>query len=76
MNVNDRKMPNNIVSQFGNSSGASIPVNICKNFKKKKNPKKNVVCLAGFGVGLTWASMVINLKSLKLIKIIKYHDNR
>ena len=71
MNIDEDKMPNNIVGMYGNSSGASIPINICKNYKKKTKRKDNLVCLAGFGVGLTWASMIINLTSLKFKKIIK-----
>jgi len=72
MNISEKIMPNNIVGLFGNSSGATIPINICNNFVKKKNFNDNTVCLAGFGVGLTWASAIINLSSLKYKKIIKY----
>ena len=72
MKVSEIKMPNNIVGLFGNSSGASIPINICKNFEKKTKLNDNIVCLGGFGVGLTWASAIINLSSLKYQNIIKY----
>ena len=76
MKIDEYKMPNDIVGTFGNSSGASIPINICKNFKKTSKKKENLVCLAGFGVGLTWASMVINLSSLKFKKLLNYDEIR
>lgn len=66
------KMPNNIVSQFGNSSGASIPTNITFNLGESLKNQSMLVCLAGFGVGLTWASMLINLGNLNFCKIINY----
>ena len=70
LKVPAKKIPNNIVGEYGNSSGATIPLNICKNFKKNKKRNENLVCLAGFGVGLTWSSMLINLSSLKYKKLL------
>ncbi|HUV84680.1 MAG TPA: 3-oxoacyl-[acyl-carrier-protein] synthase III C-terminal domain-containing protein, partial [Methanosarcinales archaeon] len=50
------KMPSNIVENFGNASGVSIPTVIAFNSIQGK------VCMAGFGVGLTWGSIVMDLK--------------
>lgn len=64
------KMPNNIVENFGNASGVTIPTNICFNLPDPKNEYK--ICLSGFGVGLTWASMILNIGKLNIKKIIEY----
>ncbi len=64
------KLPNNIVENFGNASGVTIPTNICHNLKN--TDKKLKLLLSGFGVGLTWASMVLDLEPLKFIDIIEF----
>jgi len=66
------KMPNNIVKKFGNSSGVSIPTNISYNLGKKLLNGSYLVCLAGFGVGLSWASIIIELENLSFCEIINY----
>lgn len=63
------KVPINIVEKFGNSSGATIPLNIAHNIDKIFK-KKIKVCMAGFGSGLTAASLITDLPKLKFCKII------
>ena len=53
MKVSYDKMPNNVVENFGNSSGATIPTAIAFNLGKKLLTDKYKICLSGFGVGLT-----------------------
>lgn len=72
LDVSYEKMPNNIVENFGNSSGATIPVNICFNLAEKLIENSYRVCLAGFGVGLTWSSMIMEIGKLDFCKIIEY----
>jgi 3-oxoacyl-[acyl-carrier-protein] synthase-3 len=72
MEVDRDKMPSNIVGSFGNSSGVSIPAVITNNLGNSLLTDVKQVCLAGFGVGLTWASMLLNLGKLKFNKIINY----
>ncbi len=72
LEVNYEKLPNNIVEKFGNSSGATIPTNLCYNFKDELLNKTLKVCLSGFGIGLTWASMLINIGKLDFCEIIEY----
>ena len=64
MGISREKMPMNIVSLYGNSSGCTVPINIIHNLGNRLmgNPMK--CCLAGFGSGLTWASMVIELGNM------------
>lgn len=66
------KMPSNIVENFGNASGASIPTNISYNLGDQLITNTLTVCMAGFGVGLTWAAFIQELGELKFNKIIKY----
>ncbi len=55
------KMPMNTVEEFGNSSGACIPVNITYNLADAMKTQKQRCCVSAFGSGLTWGAMVLNL---------------
>ena len=66
------KMPNNIVSHFGNSSGATIPTNICFNLADKIRENSFDVCLSGFGVGLAWGAIVMKLGPLRFCEFAEY----
>ena len=69
------KMPNNIVEIYGNSNSVTIPVNITHNLGSKLlQDKKLKLCLAGFGVGLTWASMILDMGSLNSCELIEYKE--
>jgi len=66
------KMPANIVENFGNASGATIPVNISFNLGENAVTNAYNVCFAGFGVGLTWAAIIQSLGNLSFNQIIYY----
>ena len=66
------KMPANIVENFGNASGATIPVAISFNLGDDITKNTYEVCFAGFGVGLTWAAIQQPLGILTFNKIIYY----
>ena len=72
MKVPPEKMPSNVVEHFGNSSGATIPTVITFNFGERMLSESYTVCLAGFGAGLTWASMLMPLGPLEFCKILDY----
>lgn len=72
MDVPYDKMPNNIVTNFGNASGVTIPTNITFNLGEQLLDNSYKLCLAGFGSGLTWSSMVIEMGNLKFCKIVEY----
>ena len=61
MEIAYERMPNNIVEHFGNASGATIPTNVTFNLGKRLLEQTLRLCFAGFGVGLTWAAMVMNV---------------
>jgi 3-oxoacyl-[acyl-carrier-protein] synthase-3 len=66
------KMPNNVVENFGNNGGASIPTAIAFNLGDRLLSQNIQVCLAGFGGGLTWSSMLTGLGNLGFNSLIEY----
>lgn len=72
MGVPPAKMPNDIVQNYGNSSGVSIPVTITHTLGKSLEQQHFNLCLAGFGVGLTWSSMLVSLGPLAFCRRIDY----
>lgn len=70
--ISKDKMPSNIVENFGNSSGASIPTVISYNLSDKLSKNSLLCCLAGFGVGLTWASQILEIGPLSFNQIIEF----
>lgn len=72
MKVPYAKMPNNVVERFGNSSGATIPMAIILNLANQIRDGHCHACLAGFGVGLTWSSMLMQLGRLNFCEMIDY----
>lgn len=72
MGVPEEKMPNNIVENFGNSSGATIPMTITFNLGNKLLKESFFVCMSGFGVGLSWASLLMQLENLTFCEMINF----
>lgn len=64
------KMPMNTVEEFGNSSGACIPVNITYNLAKEMTEHTYQCCLSGFGSGLTWGAMTLVLGELDFCEML------
>lgn len=63
------KVPYSCVKEYGNTSSASIPLAI--NHEQTMDTSKDLnVVLSGFGVGLSWATCITNLKNLENNKII------
>jgi len=72
MRVPYAKMPSNIVEHFGNSSGVTIPATIVYNLRERLLKEKFKVCLAGFGVGLSWGAMMLELGDVGFNDLIEY----
>jgi len=70
LDVPHEKMPCNIVENFGNSSGVSIPVAMTFNLGKRLENEHLNLCFAGFGTGLTWASMMFKIGKLRFNRTI------
>lgn len=72
MKVPYEKMPSNIVGKYGNSSGVSIPMVIADNLRERLLSGPLRACLAGFGVGLTWSSMLMPLGPFEFCDLIEF----
>jgi 3-oxoacyl-[acyl-carrier-protein] synthase III len=68
------KMPSNVVEKFGNASGVTIPTAISLNLTERLLSESFRVCLAGFGVGLTWASMLMRMGNMKFCGMVDYPE--
>ncbi len=58
LKLNDDQVYNNI-QKFGNTTAASIPIALCEAWEQGKIKEGDLVCLAAFGSGFTWASALI-----------------
>jgi 3-oxoacyl-[acyl-carrier-protein] synthase III len=54
----DEKVYNNI-QKYGNTTAASIPIALCEAWEKGLVKDGDLICLAAFGSGFTWASALI-----------------
>lgn len=70
--VSRDKMPANIVENFGNSSGVTIPIVTWFNASDEIKKKRLKICFSGFGVGLTWASLLMDIGPLSFCEMIEY----
>lgn len=72
MQVPYAKMPSNVVEQFGNSSGVTIPLALALNLRERVLRETLTTVLAGFGVGLTWSAMLLPLGPMEFCDMIHY----
>jgi len=49
----------NNIQRYGNTTGASIPIALSEAWEEGKIKENDLVCLAAFGSGFTWASALI-----------------
>lgn len=72
LGVSYMKMPNNIVEKFGNASGVSIPTTITHNLGDRLIKNSFLICMSGYGTGLSWSSLLITLGKLTFCETINY----
>lgn len=72
LGIPHEKMPANIVENFGNASGVTVPTCISYNLGDQLVNGKMRLCMAGFGVGLTWSSIMMEMGNLNFNKIIEF----
>jgi 3-oxoacyl-[acyl-carrier-protein] synthase-3 len=58
LQLKDEQVYNNIM-HYGNTTAASVPIALCEAWQKGKIKEGDLVCLAAFGSGFTWASALI-----------------
>lgn len=65
------KLPMNLVENFGNPSGASIPLTAIFNCSEELKQKDNKCCLAAFGSGLAWCTALMNIGNMSYCEMIE-----
>ena len=58
LELRDDQVYNNIM-RYGNTTAASIPIALSEAFEEGRVKENDVICLAAFGSGFTWASALI-----------------
>lgn len=59
------------IKKFGNTSSASIPLTIVSQLKDNYTKRDNVI-LSGFGAGLSWGSVLLDLSKCNISELIEY----
>jgi 3-oxoacyl-[acyl-carrier-protein] synthase III len=58
LGLKDEQVHNNI-QKYGNTTAASVPIALCEAWEQGRIKEGDLVCLAAFGSGFTWASALI-----------------
>lgn len=72
LEIPPEKMPHDLVSLYGNSSGVTIPAVLCSSFKINDFYIGQKLCLAGFGVGLSWGSIIMDIEEPLFLSIMEF----
>jgi len=72
INVPQAKMPCNVVENFGNSSGATIPIAATLNLGEELKESHALTCFVGYGAGLTWAALLMRLGELNFCEMVEF----
>lgn len=65
------KLPMDLVPKYGNSSGVTIPAILCTHYNKEFFNRKRLMCMAGFGVGLTWGSLLMPMHNILFTNVLE-----
>ena len=68
MRVKPEKVPYSL-KKFGNTSSASIPLTIVTNLRD--TPPNQKWLLSGFGVGLSWGSVILNSDNIYIAPLLE-----
>ena len=74
LKLDPEKVPS-CMYQFGNTSSASIPLTIVSQLRGKFEDKPTKFICCGFGVGLSWGTVVIETKDIVVPEIVNVKDN-
>ena len=58
LQLRDDQVYNNI-QHYGNTTAASVPIALCEAWEKGLVKEGDLICLAAFGSGFTWASALL-----------------
>lgn len=66
------RVPADIVENYGNASSVTVPTAIVHTLGERLTHNRFRMCLCGFGVGLTWSSMLLDVGPLAFCEMIEY----
>lgn len=73
LNVPKSKLPNDVVSIYGNSSSATIPVTLCHYYDKIfDNKDTSKIMFTAFGTGLSLGSVLCDMQKPSYCKLIDF----
>ncbi len=58
------------LAEYGNTSSASIPLTMVTELKEALKGGSHSSCLSGFGVGLSWGSVILNTEKLVVPELL------
>ena len=64
------KIPMDITEKYGNSDSGTIPVVMTQDVSENLLSKDNLCCLSGFGGGLTWCAIVMNIGHMEFCESV------
>ena len=59
------------LKDFGNTSSATIPLTIVSQLREIVSSESKTLILCGFGVGLSWGSVLLNLDNIVCTELIE-----
>jgi 3-oxoacyl-[acyl-carrier-protein] synthase-3 len=63
------------LEKWGNTSSASIPLTICTKLGETLKTQSKKLCVAGFGVGWSWAAAVLDVGPIPFAEIYEIPDD-
>jgi 3-oxoacyl-[acyl-carrier-protein] synthase-3 len=66
----EEKVPSTL-RDFGNTSGASLPVTMTVRIREALNEGKKKVLMSGFGIGLSWGSCIVDIDKAVFPELIE-----
>lgn len=74
MKLDTEKIPS-CIAKFGNTSSVSVPLTIISELKGKMNGSKTLL-MSAFGVGMTWATGIVQFVDCKISDIIEVSNGK
>lgn len=73
LKVPPEKVPSSLWD-YGNTSSASIPLTIVHKLREVVVNKSNKILMSGFGVGLSWGSVIADIDNIVCPEVITYKE--
>lgn len=74
MKLDVSKIPSTI-QKYGNTSSVSVPLTIIDQLKSEFEGKK-MVLMSAFGVGMTWATAILNMVDCKISDVVEVENGK